>query len=108
MNEPYIHVGIIGESEIHFTFLNPYKIGDSLFSGKHIATWQAGKIRWQDKLYDELIFEPVNESEDAFELTDVTIGIDFHWERKEDQLFLGKLKIVPEDNKLIGINIIKL
>ena len=65
-----------------------------------------GRILWNGRLYDELLFEPVNEATDAFELLDVTIGINFHWERKEDQRFLGSLKIIVENKKLTGINVI--
>ena len=53
-----------------------------------------------------LLFEPQHEQTDAFELLDVTIGINFHWERKEDQRFLGALKIIVENGKLTGINVI--
>ena len=53
-----------------------------------------------------MVFEPVNEVSDSFELLDVTIGINFHWERKEDQRFLGALRLIVEDGKLTGINII--
>ncbi len=43
-----------------------------------------------------------------FELQDVTIGINFHWERKEVQRFKGELKIIVEDDKLTAINIISI
>ena len=47
-----------------------------------------------------------SEKSDAFELQDVTIGINFHWERKENQRFIGALKIIVENKKLTGINVI--
>lgn len=53
------------------------------------------------------MFEPLQESVAAFELLDVTIGINFHWERKEDQRFQGSLKIIVENGKLTGINVIR-
>ena len=69
-------------------------------------TYDEGKILWNGRRYDELLFEPQHEQTDAFELLDVTIGINFHWERKEDQRFLGALKIIVENGKLTGINVI--
>ena len=69
-------------------------------------TYVDGQIRWQGHLYDELLFEPMHEESDAFELLNVTIGINFHWERKEDQRFMGALKIIVENEKLTGINVI--
>lgn len=106
MKEPKIHVGILSEPQIEFVLLNPYHTNGTEISGKQVVTYQEGKILWNGQLYDKLLFEPVNEATDAFELLDVTIGINFHWERKEDQRFLGALKIIVEDNKLTGINII--
>ena len=39
-------------------------------------------------------------------IRDRTIGINFHWERKEVQRFKGELKIIVEDDRLTAINII--
>ena len=106
MKEPKVHVGILFEPQIEFILLNPYRINDMEISGKQVVTYNEGRILWNGRLYDELLFEPVNETTDAFELLDVTIGINFHWERKEDQCFLGSLKIIVENKKLTGINVI--
>jgi SpoIID/LytB domain protein len=48
---------------------------------------------------------PANES---FILKDVVFGIDFHWERREDQEFRGELKIIREKGKLTAVNVIPL
>ncbi|WP_297328483.1 SpoIID/LytB domain-containing protein [uncultured Bacteroides sp.] len=106
MNEPKVHVGILFEPQIEFTLLNPYRMDGTLVSGKQVVTYNEGKILWNGRCYEELLFEPQHESTDAFELLDVTIGINFHWERKEDQRFLGALKIIVENGKLTGINVI--
>ena len=57
---------------------------------------------------EELLFEPVDKKNGSFELKDVTIGVQFHWERKEDQLFNGALQFLTENNKLVAINILPL
>jgi len=36
----------------------------------------------------------------------VTIGIDFHWQRKEDQVFRGSLRILLKNDELTAINIV--
>ena len=108
MKEPYIQVGIISEPTIKFTLLTPYILQNEEISGQQEVELKEGQIYWQEKFYKELCFEPINEDTDAFELNDVTIGINFHWERKEDQRFLGKLKIIADGNKLVGINMIRL
>lgn len=106
MKEPKVQVGILFEPQIEFVLLTPYRIGQTEISGKQVVTYNEDKILWNGRLYDELLFEPINETSDAFELLDVTIGINFHWERKEDQRFMGALKVIVENGKLTGINVI--
>ena len=107
MKEPKVHVGILFEPQIEFVLLNTYLIDGTEISGKQVVTYDEGKILWNGRRYEELLFEPRHEQTDAFELLDVTIGINFHWERKEDQRFLGALKIIVENAKLTGINVIR-
>lgn len=107
MNEPQVHVGILFEPQIEFTLHAPYRIGGNEVTGHQAATYDHGRILWQGRLYDELLFEPQDEQTSSFELHGVTIGINFHWERKEDQRFQGALKIIVEDGKLTGINVVR-
>ena len=106
MKEPKVQVGILSEPQIEFILLNSYHIKGKEIAGRQVVTYVDGQIRWQGHLYDELLFEPMHEKSDAFELLNVTIGINFHWERKEDQRFMGALKIIVENEKLTGINVI--
>ncbi len=80
------------------------------FDKLHKVNYRDGKIWLDDEMTDEefLLFEPVRYHEASFELNDVTIGIKFHWERKEDQIFKGSLKIIIENEKLTAINILPL
>ena len=106
MKEPKVQVGILSEPQIEFILLNSYHIKGKEIAGRQVVTYIDGQIRWQGHLYNELLFEPMHEESDAFELLNVTIGINFHWERKEDQRFMGALKIIVENEKLTGINVI--
>lgn len=106
MKEPQVHVGIMFEPQIEFVLRTPFHIEGEEVSGKQTATYSDGQILWNGRLYDELLFEPIDLSTASFELLDVTIGINFHWERKEDQRFQGALKIIVEEGKLTGINVI--
>ena len=116
MKEPKVHVGILFESKIEFTLLTPYQIwGTRLNSvityhtvvhGKQTVSYDNGKILWNNCPYDTLRFDPLDESTASFELTDVTIGINFHWERKETQRFQGSLEFIIENEKLTAVNII--
>ncbi|MCK9159047.1 MAG: SpoIID/LytB domain-containing protein [Bacteroidaceae bacterium] len=106
MKEPRVEVGIISESQIEFILHNDYLVNGKVFRGKQSAFYKNGHILWNDSVYDELLFEPTDETTGVFELLNVTIGIHFHWERKENQCFLGALKFIVENNQLTGINII--
>ena len=101
--QPQINVGIMSAKEIDFEILSDG-------AGLRKATLREGKIEYDGALYDELYFEAPNPStmfaEPSFVLHDVTIGVDFHWERKEVQKFAGALKIVTDKDKLVAINVI--
>lgn len=110
-NEPKIHVGILLEQpQIEFQLHNAYRLNnrDKIEPGQYLATFKQGKILFNGNLYDELIFDSGDEMSNKFTLNNVIIGVNFHWERKEDQVFLGNLKIIVENNTLTAINILYL
>lgn len=107
MQEPVITVSILSGKEIGFSFPKEFISSDGIaICGIQQAVYRKGKICWQEKEYDELSFTPQQDTSSFFELQDVTIGINFHWERKEVQRFKGELKIIVEDDRLTAINII--
>jgi SpoIID/LytB domain protein len=112
MNEPQLSIGIMYQPEIIFRLNEKYLLAPNgvPFEKLHKVNYRDGKIWLNDEMTDEeeLLFEPVRYHEASFELNDVTIGIKFHWERKEDQVFKGSLKIIIENEKLTAINILPL
>jgi SpoIID/LytB domain protein len=73
--------------------------------GDQVVSFSEGGILWKGNLYRELTFTP-QEDNNSFSLYDVTIGINFHWERQETQVFMGTLKLVVEEEKIVAINIL--
>jgi SpoIID/LytB domain protein len=55
-------------------------------------------------LDSEVTLSPSEPASCAFALDDVTIGIGFHWERKERQVFRGALRLVKRETGLTVIN----
>jgi SpoIID/LytB domain protein len=110
INDPLLSVGIMYQQEIIFRLNERYLLAPHgiPFEGIQKVEYLDGKIWLNNEITDEeeLIFEPVRYHESSFELNDVTIGIKFHWERKEDQMFKGSLKIIVENEKLTAINIL--
>ena len=64
-----------------------------------------GAILWNGQTYKELTFSPLS-TDASFSLSDVTIGVHFHWERKETQVFQGTLKLVVEADNIVAINLL--
>src|SRR5437016_2231565 len=56
----------------------------------------------------EITLIPKGPASSAFALDDVTIGIGFHWERKERQVFRGGLRVVKGKEGLAVINDVSL
>nr|WP_314662516.1 DUF4922 domain-containing protein [uncultured Prevotella sp.] len=101
--EPIVSVGIVSGDEIRFQLNGTYTIGNKEVTGKQIVKFKDGQILWDSAVYQELCFTPQND-DISFTLEDVTIGVDFHWERKEAQTFLGKLRFVVDGDRLWAIN----
>ncbi|MHB9055031.1 MAG: SpoIID/LytB domain-containing protein [Paludibacteraceae bacterium] len=106
MQEPELTIGIIFETGIEFELQTNFICNGDYISGAQYVEFENNQIRWKNQLFDELVFTPVNKDADFFEVKEVTIGINFHWERKENQLFKGALKIIVENEKLTAINIV--
>lgn len=107
---PTIDVGIMFEKEIHFTLHGGFRDSrDDLLTGKWKAWFENGNIYFSNNLAAFQIEEgftlaPENPNTGSITLHNVTIGINFHWERKEDQVFKGGLKFIIENEKITAIN----
>ena len=105
MKEPEISVGIVNAQEIHFTLNGNFFAKGETVTADQVVSFSEGGILWNNNLYRELTFTP-QEEQNSFSLYDVTIGINFHWERQETQVFSGTLKLVVEEEKIVAINIL--
>ena len=105
MKEPEISVGIVNAQEIHFTLNGNFFAKGETVSGDQAVSFSEGGILWNENLYRELTFTP-QDDQNSFSLYDVTIGINFHWERQETQVFMGTLKLVVDEEKIVAINIL--
>ncbi len=101
--EPEVKVGIVSGQKIHFSLNKPYLAKGETVIGEQEVEFSEGGVLWNGNQYSSLTFHP--QSADAsFSLSDVTIGVNFHWERKETQTFLGTLRFVVESDKICAIN----
>ena len=100
---PTVKVGIVSGEHIRFTLNKPYLAKGVEIVGEQEVDFSEGGILWNGNQYRELSFLPTSSSA-SFSLEDVVIGVNFHWERKERQTFVGTLKLVVEADKICAIN----
>ena len=115
MNIPVIKVGIMAEKEVFFTLQGDFLIDQLsvVIAGQCVAGnlesgiyLESGGEGWHCS--DRMTLIPLHPEIANFRLYDVLIGINFHWERKEDQIFKGSLSFVTEGNKIHAINVVSI
>ena len=118
---PSVSVGIVMAEKVHFVLNTPYSAKGETITGEQTVEIHEGTILWNGNAYRELTFTPCQKDAakqsstnarqgkaahptDSFTLDDVTIGVNFHWERKEKQTFTGTLRFVVHEDKVCAIN----
>lgn len=106
MNEPTIRVGIMSAERITAMLHGGYVIdgSDDRINGDVSVQYADGGILFNGVRYSVLRLTPVSESECFFTLCDVTIGVEFHWQRKEAQSFRGGIEFYAADGAVTVIN----
>ncbi len=112
---PELQVGIFSAEVISFTLNGLYMpASDSLrLSGNCKVFYDGGSIVLvsgdrEIEYSDHLVLIPVDPGSSSFTLQDVIIGLNFHWQRKEDQSFSGCLKFIAGEEKITAINMISI
>ncbi|MBQ6648933.1 MAG: SpoIID/LytB domain-containing protein [Muribaculaceae bacterium] len=103
---PQVRVGIMNEPIVEFVLNNYYLVNGERVTGNQLVQCVDGMVQWNGKKYNDLLFEPINADSDSFTLENVTIGVSFHWKRKEDQTFRGALHLIVENDRITTINIL--
>ncbi|MCT4616028.1 MAG: SpoIID/LytB domain-containing protein [Marinifilaceae bacterium] len=104
-----VSVGILKSNKIEFKFNGYYKDINGLeYNSNQCVEIIGGQIYLNEKAIsiNELYFTPVDDFNCFFTIQNVEIGIDFHWNRKENQSFKSVLKFILEDDSLRAVNIL--
>lgn len=116
-NQPQVSVGIMHADTIKFTLNGTYRLVEKngvrnakgpLYTGDLVMELgPENNLLFEGNTCSELLFEPEGKQNmGTFWLRDVVIGVNFHWERKEDQMFEGSLKFIVENGQVCPINIL--
>lgn len=103
LQEPRVAVGITSGPEVAFVLEDAFMVDGTLQTGPQTVRAKDGRLLWQERSYDTLTFAP-HSPQSSFTLPEVTIGIGFHWERKEAQTFEGMLRLEADGDRVWVIN----
>ncbi len=113
MQQPLINVGVQIQNTIEFSLSGNYILeNNEILSGRWKASIIDDKIRLESDnshliINSGVIISPEKASNN-FTLFDVTIGINFHWQRNENQIFNGALKLLVDGDKISAVNVINI
>lgn len=93
--EGRVRVGVVKAKSLTVIFHSAYQSDGKCFVGEHTFVAD-GKER---------DFQPMADGA-SFTLKDVVIGVNFHWERKENQTFLGALRLLSEEECVQAVNVL--
>lgn len=111
--QPILNVGIMTGTNISFVLETNYHHNNNILAqGIYNIELKKNKFILQGEgilviTEEEIALIPVFRS-NSFVLKGVTIGIQFHWEQKEDQRFTGGLRFIKENGNIRVINTIHL
>lgn len=115
MEIPYISIGIIEREGLKVTFHSPYRLegcAADLCGAYRIAISGDNIVLANDSSQTMVqpgsVLLPLDEEAGSFTIHEVTIGINFHWQRNEDQRFKGRLKLMVDNGRVLGINILSI
>jgi len=94
LRQPQVKVGLLSAEEVMVEFSSMYRFGTETVCGSQHFAYRNGKVVWRDREYDRMDFLPMDERNGCFSLM-MRIGIAFHWERRELQVFQGGVSLVP-------------
>ena len=113
MKEPNVSVAIMTDEQISFELHGEFMCSCKKVkcSGTYVAKATGSEItiaKGSESLTVEnnTIFSPSDLGSESFRLKGVLIGKHFHWQKRENQVFLGSLKLVIENDQITAINVI--
>jgi stage II sporulation protein D len=112
ISEPILTVGIFTEQAITIELSHPFARtpGNVFVEGRITVRPHGSGLLLEGEherveLPPEIVLRPPT-PEASFVLRDVTIGVQFHWQRKEDQRFVGALKLARRGDAVAAINVV--
>lgn len=101
---PKINVGIVEAEHITIELNGPFSLnGLPPKTGTIEFEFAGNDVRTGAYTASQMHLQPLS-SDATFTIRDVSIGIGFHWQQKENQTFAGSLRLVADNGQLLAIN----
>lgn len=98
-----VDVGILLAEQIKFDLTGGFSSSIGKVCAKNTVFIENGTLVFNGVECDEIVITPLS-AESRFTLHDVVIGVNFHWQRKESQTFMGELRFIVESGMVRAIN----
>ena len=98
-----VDVGILLAEQIKFDLTGGFSSSIGKVCAKNTVFIENGTLVFNGVECDEIVISPLS-AESRFTLHDVVIGVNFHWQRKESQTFMGELRFIVESGMVSAIN----
>ncbi|MBQ7946701.1 MAG: SpoIID/LytB domain-containing protein [Bacteroidaceae bacterium] len=98
-----VDVGILIAPQVEFELLGEFRCNGQLVTAKNAVSIEGNRLLFNGVESDEFSFVPAAD-DCRFVLHDVLIGVNFHWQRRENQTFKGELRFIVENGQVRAIN----
>lgn len=98
-----VDVGILIAPQVEFELQGEFRCNGQPVTAKSRVSIEGNSLRYNGAVSEEFAFVPTAD-ECRFVLYDVLIGVNFHWQRRENQTFKGELRFIVENGQVRAIN----
>lgn len=98
-----VDVGILIAPQVEFELQGEFLCNGQPVTAKSRVFIEGNSLQYNGTVSEELAFLPTAD-ECRFVLYDVLIGVNFHWQRRENQTFKGELRFIVENGQVRAIN----
>lgn len=98
-----VDVGILIAPQVEFELQGEFRCNGQPVTAKSRVSIEGNRLLFNGVESDEFSFVPAAD-DCRFVLHDVLIGVNFHWQRRENQTFKGELRFIVENGRVRAIN----
>ena len=98
-----VDVGILIAPQVEFELQGEFLCNGQPVIAKSRVSIEGNSLQYNGAVSEEFAFVPTAD-DCRFVLYDVLIGVNFHWQRRENQTFKGELRFIVENGQVRAIN----